>query len=319
MSFTIRQAKINDALALFDMIKEYHIEVNLLNKPFSNTRDNFIKTVFGDKTNIFFLIAEYQNNILAYCAYTYNYEVLFGASLNIKEIFVKKEYRKLGVFIFIVAKIIDIAAEQECYLIKWVTDLNNERINKVKEKFGVTINKEEWLLNIHKENIKKYLDKHKGIGGKEVRFVKTYELPDVFSCMETLANDNNIKQKIDLYKLISDGYTTNPKFKIMIVVEHNEIVGFLSFSESYGTSEGKVLILDVYFVKDNYRDKSYGSSLFIKFYQFAFDNDYTNVETRIDKSKTEKLDKLKEFDIFPFKDLRCANFIKEEYIKLLNY
>ncbi len=311
MSFTIRKPTVNDIPLLFEMIKMYHDEVNLLNKPFLNTKDNFIKDVFSDSSNVNFYIAEYQGNILGYCVYSFSHEIFFGNSISIGEIYLKKEYRRLGISIFLFSTIIDEAFDKNSSLIKYKVDITDKINIEIKEKLGVKIKKDLLVLDICRADFKKYSDANKQDDFPyEIRLAKSYELPDIFNCVEVLAETVGEKIETDIYKLMSDGFGSKPKFRIMVVLDNNEVISFISFVETYQTIAGKTLSIDQVFVKKEYRDKGIGMALLTKFYSYVYDKGYEKVETIIKKNQVEKF---KKFNMMPYENLRMAYYFKEKF------
>lgn len=318
MSFTVRKAIITDAPILFKMIEAYHNERNILNKPFTNTEIEFIKTCFNENTKIYFYLSEFDDNILGYVAYSFSYSILKGESMTFNEMFVKKEYRKIGVSTFLNSKAIDIAFDKKCYSLNWVINITDKKLVEIEEKIGININKDTLILNIYKENIKNYVDKYYKNDIFEVRLVKTYELPDVFECVKKLALDSNKKLHTDIYKLMADGFTKKQKFKIFVGVVNNDVTGFMSFYDSYSTSSGKTLIVDQVFVKSELRLRDGAKAILSGLLKYAYDNDYSKVETSISKYEVTTIERLKEMNIFPYKNLRVATYKKEDYEQLYN-
>jgi len=318
MSFTIRDANGSDALALFEMIVAYHGEVNIRNKPFTLNKSDFIKDCFDDKSRVHFFITEFNGSVLGYCAYAFSYSVLNGPSLIVKEVYVKPDYRKIGVSVFIFSKIMDTAFKNDSHYVHWVVDISNKQIIEVEEKAGVVINRDILILNIYRNDIKDYLNAFLKDNPYKIRLAKAYELPDVFECVNNLAKITNKKVHTDVYKLMSDGFSMNPKFKVLVVTINNIVSGFMSFFESYSTYCGKTLIVDKVFVIDEVRGKGLEHSLLTGLFEYAYNNGYTRVETLISKFEVEKIERLKEFNVFPYPNLRLAYYVKEEYKKLYN-
>lgn len=318
MSFTIRDANVNDALALFEMIEAYHSEVNIRNKPFTISKSDFIKDCFEDNSKIKFFITEFNGNVLGYCAYVFSYGVLDGLSIIVNEVYVKPDYRKIGVSIFIFSKVIDLAFKTNCHYVYWVVDITDKKLIEVEEKVGVVINRDMLILNIYRENINGYLKAFLKNNPYEIRLAKAYELPDIFECITNLANATSQKVHTDIYKLMSDGFSMNPKFKIIVVTIDNMVSGFMSFFESYSTYCGKTLIVDQVFVRAEVRGKGLAHSLLTGLFEYAYNNDYTKVETSISKYEVEKIERLKEVNVYPYENLRVAHYMKEEYKKLYN-
>ncbi len=318
MSFTVRNANVNDAAIIYEMITLYQEEVNIRNSKFTNSLESFINDCFGNDSIVHFFIAEFQENILGYCGYTHSYNITSGPSINILEVFVKKEYRNIGVSVFLFSKVIDVAFANNSFLIKWAISLKDEKLVAVEEKAGVFINKDILILNISNENLKKHLTIFNKKQAFEVRLVKSYELPDVFECVKNLAIETKTDLKQDVYKLMSAAFSTKPKINVMVVLIDNEVFGFMSFYEAYCTCSGKSLIVDQVYVDKKHRAKGIGTSLLNGLFKHAYDNDYSKVESSISKFEVEKIEALKEVGVFPYENIRVAWYVKEDYKKLYN-
>ena len=318
MSFTIRKANINDATIVYEMIELYNNEMNIRNKPFENSQKKFIEDCFGSDSIVTFFIAEFKGNVLGYCGFVHSYSIIVGPSVNILEVFVKKEYRNLGVSVFLFSKVIDIAFENNSYLIKWLISLKDSKLIIIEEKAGVDIDRDTLILNIYKKDMKGYLQNLNGNNPHGVRLVKSFELPDVFNCVNNLATETNRDLKLDVYKLMSAVFSSNPKIKILVVLFDNVVSGFISFYESYCTSSGKSLIVENIYVNKKYRSKGVGISLLNELFYYAYKNNFTKVESTISKYEVEKIEGLKELGIFPYGNLREAYYVKEEFKRLYN-
>ncbi len=318
MSFTIREANINDSLVLFDMVKAYHEETNLRKKPFTNSISGFIKECFENQSKIFYHIAEYGENIIGYSAFVMSYDVLKGSFLYIKEVYIKPDYRNIGVASFLFTNLVKIAHKENCFLIKCIIDRTND--NKValitKNKFEV---KDDLiLLNIFNDKIELFLESTSSDPLPKVRFAKSYELHDLFGRITELATEINEEQHIDLYKIMKDGFASNPKFKILVTLANDEVVGFVSFYEAYNTYIGKYISVDKVFVSKEYRNQKHSLSLLNELSKYASNNSFEKIESCITKFDVEKIEQLKEFGIYPYDNLRVAELNNNDFSIFLN-
>ena len=316
MSFTVRNARISDATILFEMIETFHKETNIRHRPFTNATEKFVEEAFKKDANINFFITEFNGNILGYCAYSFSYNIIKGSYLIVNEVFVKKDYRNIGVSVFLFSKLIDKAFESNSFLIKWVIDLTDKKIVEIDEKVGVVINRDLLILNIYKEDIKFYLQNTYPKPSYEVRLAQAIDLPQFYDCIENLSKALNIKMQTDIYKLMKDGFSTNSKFKVIIALDGSEVLGFMSFVEAYNTFSGKGLIADQVFIRKDRRKQGIAKILLSELFHYAYTNNFEKVETTISRYNVETIERLKEVNVFPYENLRVAHYIKEEYKKL---
>lgn len=317
MKFTVREATEKDASAIFKMIKDYFPKLDKgRGMPFSMTAEKLIADAFQKDSTIHFIVAEFKGTILGYGAYFFSYEIFHGSSLVIGEIYVDKDYRGIGISIFIFSRIIDIANKNNSYLIKWVLDISDNANVNIVEKAGVKINYDELVLYAHKENIKLHLPKEPMKSKYNIRFAKGIDLPDTFSLIKELGASVETSINVDVYKLMLDGFSTNPKFKIIIALFEDQVIGFLSFFEAYSTFNGKTLIMNKMFITESHRKKKVSTSLIIELLNYAVIQKYERIETSFPKQYKDQIELLKGVNIFPYDFLRIASFQKKEYQKL---
>lgn len=313
MSFTVKEVAVNDSLLLFEMMEEYSNETNFKNITFANTRSSFIRDCFEEKSNVKFLVAEFNGNFLGYCAFQYPYDVFKDSYTHINEIYVKKEYRKIGVALFLFSKIIDDALKNESSTITWNVDVSDVKLLEIQKKIGATVNEDVLILHAFKEGLDRFLKATPLNNAIEVHFAKNYELPDIYDCMAELAKITKNDIDTDVYKLMKNGFSIHKKFKILTTTLNDEVTGFMSFYHSYNTGCGKSLVVDKAFIKKEFRKKGLGQALLLKLFDYAVKNNFQSVETSISKFEVEKIEQLKEFEIYPYNNLRIATYKKEAF------
>lgn len=319
MSFIVRKATVNDAHEVYEMIKTFHNEVNIYESTFLLSQESFIDDCFNDNSKLHIRIATFNDLTIGYSAYTLSYNIFKGDFFTIKEIFVKKEYRKIGVSIFLFSDLLDIANQLNVHLIDWEIDISDKINIEIEKKADVILKQNLLIIKIDNLKAQKVLSKNNNIKNSFIiDFVKSYELPDVFNCMLDYATEFNLTLATDIYKLMCDGYSLNPKFKIIVAKKDNEIVGFLSFYISYSTQLGKTLTGDQIFIKKKYRNNKVATKLLFYFFKFMITNNFEKIDAVISKYEVEKIERLKEFGVFPYMNLRIANFDKEAYSKLFS-
>lgn len=318
MEFIIRKAKMEDALGIFEMAKLYHSESKLRKEIFVNTISDFKKDCFGKFPKMKFYVAEFNDNLLGYCSYFMNYCLISGESVIINESYIKHEYRKLGVSVFLYSKIFDSAFNEKSNLIKWIINMKETHHIAIEKQIGVKISKNVMILNIEKDNMLKYV-KNNLTNPHNIRLVKTYELNDVFELVKSLSDGINKEIKTDIYQLLGATFSSNPKINILIAPSDNEEAnGILSFFEGYYSSIGKILIIDKVFVNKNKRKEKIAKALLAHILDYASRNNYAKVEMNMSKFDIEKVEQLKEFGFFSYDNIRVAKYYKNEYLKHYN-
>ena len=98
----------------------------------------------------------------------------------------------------------------------------------------------------------------------KIRKGKEEDLPSVLKLINLLAEYENSKEEvsINLEELKRDGFGKNPLFKFLIAEIKGEIVGLSLYFIRYSTWKGKVLYLEDFVIKKEYRKLGIGSKLF---------------------------------------------------------
>lgn len=315
MSFITREANIDDAEELFKLTKKFHENSFLREEPFTTDLNNFISSCFSKKPKAHYFIAEFQGKMLGYSTYSLSYSVLEGASIVITELYVREDYRKLGVSTFLYSKIFDVAFKNKTNLIKWHVSLTSKKHIDIEKKMGVAIDMDNLVLNIQRKNIKKFLENNSHNTEYNVHKAKTFELPEIFDCVKLYAKEKNIDIQTDVYKLMSAAFSSNPKIRFIVAKKDEEVIGFLSFFDAYYSSSDKILIADIIIVQKKMRGKNVGYSLLKYLAKYVYENNYAKAETVISKYNIEKIERLKEFGMFPYDNVRIASYQREEFEK----
>lgn len=314
MSFTVREATIKDAGNILELTIDFHKESTLNNDLFKNNLDDFISDCFKENPKANFFIAEFQDNILGYCAYYHSFNVISGSDIIIPEIYIKPEYRGLGVAIFLYSYVFDIAYKNDSSEIKWLINLQDKRIIETKM-MGVFINMDDLVVSISKESMEIYLKLIPKESLYNTRFLKTYELPILFDFIQELAISEKKEIKTDIYKLLDVIFSSIPKIKIIVVTDNDEIVGFLSFFEGYYSSGYNNIIIDTIYTIDEDKELKIRQALFLNLGGYVCDNNYSRIESRVSKFEVERIETLKEYNIFPYNNIRIASYKRTEFEK----
>lgn len=112
-----------------------------------------------------------------------------------------------------------------------------------------------------------------------IRFASKKDMVSVHQLITELAvfeNEPNAVE-ISIEDLENDGFSKNPKFKILLAEEEGVIIGMALFYERYSTWKGKAIHLEDLIVTASKRKLGVGKALYTKLMQYAFDNNYKRV------------------------------------------
>ena len=90
------------------------------------------------------------------------------------------------------------------------------------------------------------------------------DLPQVLALIKELAEYENALDQVEvtLNQLEKDGFEGNPYYFLLIAELDNKIIGVCFYFIRYSTWKGKVLFLEDFVVKEEYRRKGIGGVLF---------------------------------------------------------
>ncbi|MDF2608783.1 MAG: acetyltransferase, N-acetylglutamate synthase [Lachnospiraceae bacterium] len=143
--YKIRKAKPGDEKILCDLIKELASYENLLDEV-EATEDRIKDTIF-EKHYAEVLIGEYDNVPISYALYFHNYSTfLTKPGLYLEDIYVKPEYRHLGIGKLYFQILAQIAVEKDCGRMEWTCLDWNEPSLKFYKKMGAEP-KSEWIIH----------------------------------------------------------------------------------------------------------------------------------------------------------------------------
>ncbi len=82
---------------------------------------------------------------------------------------------------------------------------------------------------------------------------------------------------ISVADLLSDGFSENPKFKIFVAEQENQIIGIALFYERYSTWKGRTIHLEDLIVTKNKQKIGAGKALYTAVLKYAFDHIFNRV------------------------------------------
>ena len=90
------------------------------------------------------------------------------------------------------------------------------------------------------------------------------DLPQVLALIKELADYEKSLDQVDvtLEQLEKDGFDGYPHYYLLVAEEKGEIIGVCFYFIRYSTWKGKVLFLEDFVVKEEYRRKGIGGMLF---------------------------------------------------------
>ena len=127
---SIRAATVNDAPLLASMIRElaeYERELQMV----VMTEQDLVRDGFGDKPKFRALVAEWSGQPAGYALFFGFYSTWEGRpGLFLEDLFVKPEFRSRGIGKALLARVAHIAAQENCYGLRWeVLDWNKPAIS----------------------------------------------------------------------------------------------------------------------------------------------------------------------------------------------
>ncbi|MDE6946840.1 MAG: GNAT family N-acetyltransferase [Anaeroplasmataceae bacterium] len=114
--FDAKEEHIPNLLFLIQKIAEYEKMSDEVTASYESLKESIF-----EKKRAHVILAKYQNEIVGYMLYFYNYSTFTGsANLYLEDIFILKEYRKLGIGKTFFKILAQIACKNHCKRIDWV-------------------------------------------------------------------------------------------------------------------------------------------------------------------------------------------------------
>ena len=112
-----------------------------------------------------------------------------------------------------------------------------------------------------------------------VRQGEEKDMQSVFDLITELAVFEKEPDAVDISvtDLINDGFSENPKFKIFVAEQKNQIIGIALFYERYSTWKGRTIHLEDLIVTKNKQKIGAGKALYTAVLKYAFDHNYNRV------------------------------------------
>ncbi|MDD4363897.1 MAG: GNAT family N-acetyltransferase [Atribacterota bacterium] len=132
---TIRKTELSDVPVILSLIKELAVYEKLSDKVVTD-EEAIRKTLFGEKTYAEALLAIWEGHPAGMVIFFHNYSTFLGKpGFYIEDLYVKEQFRGLGIGKELLLKCVQIARERDCGRMEWlVLDWNPAR--KFYEKLG---------------------------------------------------------------------------------------------------------------------------------------------------------------------------------------
>jgi GNAT superfamily N-acetyltransferase len=128
MQINFRNAKEEDSEAIFGFISEL-AEFEKLSDAVISNPSIIEKTLFGENPPAKVIIAEYDGKDVGFALYFFNYSTFLGKrGFYLEDLYVKPEFRKLGIGKALLSECAKIAVKNNCGRMEWsVLDWNPAR------------------------------------------------------------------------------------------------------------------------------------------------------------------------------------------------
>jgi len=125
----IRRGNHRDISPLLELIKALAI-YEKAPEEVVNTEEQLLKDGFGENPLYGFFMAEVEGKPVGFALYYFRYSTWKGKSLFLEDLFVKKEFRKMGIGKLLFDEIITQAKKDDCNRVNWqVLDWNTPAID----------------------------------------------------------------------------------------------------------------------------------------------------------------------------------------------
>ncbi|WP_369048123.1 N-acetyltransferase family protein [Tenacibaculum sp. UWU-22] len=123
--------------------------------------------------------------------------------------------------------------------------------------------------------------------------------------------------EITVNDLIEDGFSENPKFKIFVAEENNNIIGMALFYERYSTWKGKAIHLEDLIVTKNKRGIGVGKALYVAVLKFAHANGFNRVAWEVLNWNTNAIDFYKNTGAVVLDDWQVVHMTKKRLTEFI--
>ena len=123
--------------------------------------------------------------------------------------------------------------------------------------------------------------------------------------------------EITVDDLVRDGFTVNPKFKVFVAEQENNIIGIALFYERFSTWKGRTIHLEDLIVTKSKQKIGAGKALYSAVLQYAYDNNYNRVAWEVIDWNTNAIDFYKSTGATYLNDWSVVQMNKENLAKFI--
>jgi len=152
-----------------------------------------------------------------------------------------------------------------------------------------------------------------------VRKGEEKDMQSVFDLITELAVFEKEPDAVDISvtDLINDGFSENPKFKIFVAEQENQIIGIALFYERYSTWKGRTIHLEDLIVTKNKQKIGAGKALYTAVLKYAFDHNYNRVAWEVIDWNQNAIDFYKSTGATYLNDWSVVQMNKENLAKFI--
>ena len=152
-----------------------------------------------------------------------------------------------------------------------------------------------------------------------VRQGEEKDMQSVFDLITELAVFEKEPDAVDISvtDLINDGFSENPKFKIFVAEQKNQIIGIALFYERYSTWKGRTIHLEDLIVTKNKQKIGAGKALYTAVLKYAFDHNYNRVAWEVIDWNQNAIDFYKSTGATYLNDWSVVQMNKENLVKFI--
>lgn len=143
-NITIRKGVVQDFEQILKLIKAFSV--------FQRTPEKVTVTLeqmIEDKDIFQCLVAEVDNTIVAFASFSSSYYSWSGKAIDLDDLYVKDEYRKLNIGTKLLNAVIQFAKEHQCKSVRWLVSRWNENAIDFYKKIGAVIDDTEMTCVYH--------------------------------------------------------------------------------------------------------------------------------------------------------------------------
>ena len=152
-----------------------------------------------------------------------------------------------------------------------------------------------------------------------VRQGEEKDMQSVFDLITELAVFEKEPDAVDISvtDLINDGFSENPKFKIFVAEQENQIIGIALFYERYSTWKGRTIHLEDLIVTKEKQKIGAGKALYTAVLKYAFDHNYNRVAWEVIDWNQNAIDFYKSTGATYLNDWSVVQMNKENLAKFI--